>query len=203
LFPDYNALPSGLATLINLTGEYGYRNGQLLVKATVGTTLTPNGGGGFEKPGLDERSYEYNPAAAGWSFNGSTGISANRSELTSGNAEAPEGNQVAFIQGGNSASIAQSVSGLTPGVSYAVTFAAAQRGNCCGNGGEDFQAGVVTRNEDEVRAGRSDHVAAMQNYGPGSAWAAAPAISVRATYISLRVAARCDGIGGALGNGEG
>src|SRR5205085_3137688 len=52
---------------------------------------------------------------------------------------APEGNQVAFLQGGAASSISQPVSGFRSDVAYTITFAAAQRGNCCGSGGQDFQ----------------------------------------------------------------
>jgi len=140
---DYTMTPFNRAYLTNLTGEYGYRNGQLLIKATIGTTLTPNGGGGFETPAVGNGNYQNNPTGAGWTFSGSTGISGNGSALTSGNPNAPEGNQVAFLQGSSTSSITQSVDGLTPGVSYAVRFSAAQRANCCGNGGEGFQIFVT------------------------------------------------------------
>jgi RHS repeat-associated protein len=125
----------------NLAGEYGYRNGQLLVKATVGAT-TPSGGGGFETPDVSGPGYQYNPSNGGWSFAGNAGIAANNSAFTYGNPNAPEGNQVAFIQGGSSSVISQQIGGLVAGASYAVTFSAAQRGNCCGNGGEDFKVSL-------------------------------------------------------------
>jgi parallel beta-helix repeat protein len=67
-----------------------------------------------------------------------SGIAANGSAPTSGNPSAPNGNQVAFIQG-NSA-IAQTTTGWAVGNSnqYEITISAAQRavGN---NGGEDFE----------------------------------------------------------------
>ena len=137
---DYN-VTFGRALSINLTGEYGYRNGQMLVKATVGA-VAPNGGGGFETPAVGDGNYQIAPSGSGWSFSGSVGISDNGSALTSGNPKAPEGNQVAFIQGGSSSVITQGLQSLTAGATYAVTFSAAQRANCCGNGGEDFQVFV-------------------------------------------------------------
>lgn len=88
---------------------------------------------GFETPGVG--SYQYNPAGASWSFtaqsgaNGS-GISANNSAFTAGNPNAPQGSQVAFLQG--TGVISQILIGLIAGAIYQVTFAAAQRNNIYG-----------------------------------------------------------------------
>ena len=46
------------------------------------------------------------------------------------------GQQVAFLQGGPSSSISQTLSGFQAGASYTVQFLAAQRGDVS-NGGED------------------------------------------------------------------
>ena len=57
---------------------------------------------GFETPVIS--AYQYNPSGGGWTFtaqsgaNGS-GISANGSAFTTGNPVAPQGSQVAFLQG--------------------------------------------------------------------------------------------------------
>jgi hypothetical protein len=56
--------------------------------------------------------------------NGS-GITANNSLFTTGNPNAPQGIQSAFLQG--LGSISQAISGFVPGLKYTVTFAAAQR----------------------------------------------------------------------------
>jgi hypothetical protein len=99
--------------------------------------------GGFELPSLS--TYAYNPSGATWSFtaqsgaNGS-GITANNSAFTSGNTNAPEGAQCAFLQG-NSA-ISQAVSGFIPGAQYNVTFAAAQRAYSSANGGQTWQVRI-------------------------------------------------------------
>ncbi len=88
---------------------------------------------GFETPGVG--TYQYNPSGGSWTFsaqsgaNGS-GISANGSAFTIGNASAPQGFQVAFIQG--TGSISQTLIGLIAGAIYQVTFAAAQRNNIYG-----------------------------------------------------------------------
>ena len=87
----------------------------------------------FETPSLG--TYQYNPSGAGWTFtaqsgaNGS-GISANNSAFTSGNPNAPQSSQVAFLQG--TCSISQTFMGLIAGAFYQVTFAAAQRNNIYG-----------------------------------------------------------------------
>ena len=77
---------------------------------------------------------------AGWGYAGATGISGNSSDFTSGNPPAPEGLQVAFIQGGSSSSISQSLF-VSQGGQVQVMLQAAQRGNCCGQGGsaQDFE----------------------------------------------------------------
>ena len=85
---------------------------------------------GFETPKFT--FYQYSPAGAGWIFsaksgaNGS-GISANASDFTNANPPAPEGTQVAVLQG--TGSISQTVNSFTPGNRYRVDFAAAQRGS--------------------------------------------------------------------------
>jgi hypothetical protein len=88
---------------------------------------------GFEVPVIS--TYQYNPAGGSWTFtaqsgaNGS-GITANKSAFNSGNPNAPEGGQVAYLQG--TASISQALIGLIAGAIYQVTFSAAQRNNVYG-----------------------------------------------------------------------
>jgi RHS repeat-associated protein len=91
---------------------------------------------GFEVPAVGGGQFQYSPSSGTWAFV-SAGVSGNSSGFTSGNPGAPEGSQVAFIQGGPGAYISQSVSNFQAGVSYTVTFKAAQRGNG-NNGGQDF-----------------------------------------------------------------
>jgi hypothetical protein len=91
----------------------------------------------FESPSIS--TYQYNPSGADWVFtaqSGSTGsgISANDSPFTSGNPNAPQGVQAAFLQG--TATISQMLIGLIVGAIYQVTFSAAQRNNIYG-----YQAG--------------------------------------------------------------
>jgi hypothetical protein len=89
---------------------------------------------GFETPSIS--TYQYNPSGGSWTFtaqSGSTGsgISANGSAFTSANPSAPQGVQVAFLQG--TAMISQTtLLGLIAGAIYQVTFSAAQRNNIYG-----------------------------------------------------------------------
>ena len=93
---------------------------------------------GFETPSIS--TFQYNPSGGSWTFtaqsgaNGS-GISGNNSLFTTGNPAAPQGIQVAFLQG--TGSISQAVSGFVPGLKYNVTFAAAQRATFQ-NGGQTW-----------------------------------------------------------------
>jgi hypothetical protein len=79
---------------------------------------------GFENPTLT--TFQYNPTGSSWTFNGGSGISRNASAFTSANPPAPEGFQVAFLQGAG-ATISTQLNGLTPGAEYLLVFSAAQR----------------------------------------------------------------------------
>ena len=81
---------------------------------------------GFEQPVVGTGAFEYDPTGSPWVFTGGSGISGNNSAFTSGNPPAPQGVQVAFLQG--TGSFTQSVTGWAAG-SYVLTFDAAQRGN--------------------------------------------------------------------------
>ncbi|HEY9284951.1 MAG TPA: RHS repeat-associated core domain-containing protein [Pyrinomonadaceae bacterium] len=100
------------------------------------------GNAGFEAPVVGAGGYLYNPSGGAWAFAGGSGVSGNGSPFTAGNPAAPQGTQVAYVQGGSSSHVSQQVTGLQTGVSYAVTFKAAQRGNCCAGGGQDFDVYV-------------------------------------------------------------
>lgn len=80
--------------------------------------------GSFETPTLAQGTYKFAPAGAIWQFQGTAGVAHNGSSLTSGNSNAPDGLQVAVIQGGGS--MTQSVNLLAG--SYEITFQAAQGG---------------------------------------------------------------------------
>lgn len=84
---------------------------------------TPNLGSGFS-------AYQYGPTSSGWAFESvsgtsGSGVAGNGSGFTSGNPNAPEGDQVAFLQG--SGTMSQSVT-LEAG-QYTLTFDAAKRQN--------------------------------------------------------------------------
>jgi len=118
-----------------------YTNGESLNSSAASATpfapaFVPNFG--FETPSVG--TYQYNPSGASWTFtaqngaNGS-GIAANGSAFTSLNPNAPQGVQVAFMQG--TGVIAQVIQGLVSGMNYTVTFSAAQR-NYQQNGGQTW-----------------------------------------------------------------
>jgi fibronectin type 3 domain-containing protein len=101
---------------------------------------SPLADGGFETPAVGSGNYGYAPSGAPWTFtpqsgtNGS-GISANGSDLTSGNPGAPEGQQIAFLQGDGSISQA-----VVPGAgTYALSFWAAQQNNSPQSAQQDFE----------------------------------------------------------------
>jgi YD repeat-containing protein len=119
----------GLGThTITLAGlnPHGGDNTALIDNVTIqavsgGPLLDP----GFEAPGLRGSAFQYGPTGSPWSFSGDAGVAANGSGFTSGNPAAPQGAQVAFLQG--TGSLSQSVS-LAAGT-YILTIDAAQRGN--------------------------------------------------------------------------
>src|SRR4051794_28333867 len=80
---------------------------------------------GFESPVLGAGNFRYGPASAAWTFTGSAGITGNSSGFTSGNQNAPQGNQVGFVQGLGSIRFATNL----PAGTYDISFSAAQRGN--------------------------------------------------------------------------
>ena len=98
---------------------------------------------GFELPSVGTAEFAYSPAGAGWTFSAQSGgngagIAANDSAFNSGNPNAPQGSQVAFLQG--LGSVSQTFTGLVAGASYQVTFYAAQRNNIYGQQlGQTFQ----------------------------------------------------------------
>ena len=121
-------LPTGSYTL---TFEGLISNGDdlaIIDSVTLNSTLVANGN--FEDPDVSQSSggYEYQPSGATWSFTGYTGIASNGGELTSNNADAPDGRQVGFIQGVGKIYQTQSVSAGT----HTLSFQAAQGGNNSG-----------------------------------------------------------------------
>jgi hypothetical protein len=98
---------------------------------------------GFERVrvGTGSSGYQYRPAGSPWTFTGSAGVAANGSAFTASDPNAPEGNQVAFLQG--TGSISQAVY-FTGGI-YTIGFKVAQAANVLSNA-QGFQVlvdGVV------------------------------------------------------------
>ena len=92
---------------------------------------------GFENPskGTGGSAYQYDPTGSAWSFSGSAGLAGNGSGFTSGNPNAPQGSQVAFLQ--ETGTISQVVNFAAAG-SYQISVSAAQRGNF-GTSNEEVQ----------------------------------------------------------------
>ncbi len=103
-------------------------------------SLTPQPANpGFEAPAT--AAYVYNPVGGSWTFSGApgngSGVTINNSGFTGGNAAAPEGVQVGFLQ--VNGTISQTISGFVPGTNYTVNFMASQRQNKGGGqSGETF-----------------------------------------------------------------
>ena len=120
--PSVNS--NGTYTLIlsahNGVGGDATQTFTLTVNAAPVTIALPNGG--FETPILAAGSYQYPPSNASWTFGGGTGIQRNGSAW--GGANAPEGQQTAFLQGYH-AQLSQTIN-LAAGT-YNVSFYAARR----------------------------------------------------------------------------
>jgi autotransporter-associated beta strand protein len=104
------------------------------LEATATVQAIPNFG--FEAPNIGSGNFSYNPSGGFWTFSGSSGngsgIVANGSGFS--NPNAPEGIQAAFVQ--SNGVVSQVLSGFTPGATYTITYAAAQRPGS--NGGESW-----------------------------------------------------------------
>ncbi len=113
---------------LTVTDNLGATNS---ITTTITSTAPATGlrEGGFETPNVGPAgnwfSFQYGPLGSAWSFVGGGGIAANVSGFTVSNPSAPEGVQVAFIQGQGSF---KQTSTLNPGT-YQLTFQAAQRKN--------------------------------------------------------------------------
>ena len=66
------------------------------------------------------------PTGSAWSFSGAAGLAGNGSGFTSGNPNAPQASQVAFLQ--ETGTISQAVNFAAAGT-YQISFSAAQRAN--------------------------------------------------------------------------
>jgi PKD repeat protein len=109
-------------TATDAAGGVGATTASVTVGGQASSTLQQ---GGFETPALGSGNFAYAPAGSAWAFTAGAGIATNNSPFFSQTPNAPEGSQVAFLQG--TGSISQAVN--LPAGSYAVTFDAAQRGS--------------------------------------------------------------------------
>ena len=91
----------------------------------LSVTLTPNAisDGSFEVPALAAKTFQYMPTGSPWQFSAGTGVTSNGSGFTSSNPNAPDGSQVAFVQGTGSMSQTLYLDAGT----YNLSFMAAQR----------------------------------------------------------------------------
>ena len=96
------------------------------IDAVVPVSLATLSDTGFEQVQVGGDTFQYRPTGSPWTFAGEAGLSGYYSGFTSGNPQAPEGVQVAFLQG--TGSFSQSVSGWAAGT-YKLSFYAAQRSN--------------------------------------------------------------------------
>lgn len=92
---------------------------------------------GFEAPSVGvgfHDAFRVQATGSPWTFGGSAGVTGNASGFTAGNPNAPQGSQVAFLQG--TGSMSQSIT-LSAGT-YQLEFLAAQRKNTQ-HGGQTFR----------------------------------------------------------------
>ena len=110
------------------TDPDGQDNTAFIDAVQINQVVPVVGDAGFEtvNVGSGSGAYQYDPTGSAWTFTGGAGVSANNTDFTGGNPAAPEGSQVAFLQG-TDAAISQSVT-FAAGT-YSVGFSAAQRGN--------------------------------------------------------------------------
>ena len=118
-------LPNGTKTYVQQMTGLEYRSYFMSnLYGPLANLLDP----GFEDPilGTGGSAYQYDPTGTAWSFRGTAGVAGNGSGFTSGNPNAPQGSQVAFLQ--KTGTISQVVNFAAAG-SYQISFSAAQRGN--------------------------------------------------------------------------
>jgi hypothetical protein len=103
------------------------------------TVYTSFRAGGFEVPAVGTGffgAFQYGPSGTAWSYAGGAGVAGNGSGFTSGNPNAPEGTQVAFLQNINS-SVSQTFTAAAG--TYRVSFRAAQRAYQPGGGAQQVR----------------------------------------------------------------
>src|SRR5262249_19428381 len=112
------------------SGQLTFGNRQPVSFTGVESFLTPPcADPGFETPVQTGGAwaYTYNPTGSPSPFHWMSGVTANATNFTGLNPSAPQGQQVAFLQGGSSV-LSQNVLFFSTGT-YVVSFQAAQRYN--------------------------------------------------------------------------
>jgi hypothetical protein len=121
--------------LIRGTDLHSGDNTIFLDQFAVTSEATNLNDSGWETPVVGNGSYQVDPAAGSpWTFQASAGLTGNGSLFTIGNPNAPQGSQVAYLQG--LGSVSQHVT-FAAGT-FDITFFAAQRANVQA-GGQTFQ----------------------------------------------------------------
>jgi len=128
----YVGISNGVAIYTVGSGNYVFSSP---FSASLSVPVVPVQDGGFESPSVS--GYTYGITGSPWTFsaksgNNGSGITGNGSAFTSSNQNAPEGVQVAFLQGNGTFS--QVLNNLVPGTHYVLAFSAAQRANTNING---------------------------------------------------------------------
>src|SRR5262249_56281001 len=98
---------------------------RVLLNTSTGAAAAALRQGGFESPDVGTGSFgafAYDPAGSAWTFDEGAGVAGNGSGFTDGNPDAPEGTQVAFLQGAGSFSQAVNLAART----HQLTLQAAQ-----------------------------------------------------------------------------
>ena len=105
----------------NTSGDHAAFIDAVTIAAAPAAILTDPG---FEVPSVGYGQFARAPAGGAWTFGGTAGLAGNGSGYTAANPAAPQGQQVAYMQG--AAAISQTIAAAQAG-SYQISFGAAQR----------------------------------------------------------------------------
>jgi hypothetical protein len=125
-FNDLRLNPTDGTFTIAVRANDGLNSSFPQTTTLVVQTVPTLGDTGFETPVLPSGTSQADPTGTPWVFTGTAGIAANGSTYTSGNPSAPEGNQVAYLQGDNSSPSSISQTATFPSGNYFIAFKAAQ-----------------------------------------------------------------------------
>jgi hypothetical protein len=134
IYRQVRASGGGVLTGAQIDASGNYTGGSLTYQDVSSITLAGGSAAiflnelqdpGFEEPSVGAGSFQYQPGGSPWTFGPCTGVAANGSAFTAGNPDAPDGDQVAFLQG--PATFSQAV--FFAAGTYSISFQAAQRQN--------------------------------------------------------------------------